>query len=254
MTPILIICILSLFAYFTKGVTGAASAIVFNAGLLTGLAFGLAGGMTLLDGLYWIALADFASSALLAVLLWRHMKFEKLTVLLLCGMLPVEVAFTLLLPRLDLHWLSLILALAVIGCGLYLALRPTDKPASDRAVNIAALPMGALAGTLGGLFGMGGPIVFILLSRASDDPGMFRSRTLVITNAAGLTRFITLSAMGVLTPLHYTWLGWAAPVIVVALLAGIWAHKRIKPRPFRLALGLLVTLAGIGGLLRFALL
>src|SRR5688500_17280686 len=127
MTPILIICILSLFAYFTKGVTGAASAIVFNAGLLTGLAFGLAGGMTLLDGLYWIALADFASSALLAVLLWRHIKFEKLTVLLLCGMLPIEVAFTLLLPHLDLHWLSLVLALAVIGCGLYLALRPTDK-------------------------------------------------------------------------------------------------------------------------------
>jgi uncharacterized protein len=254
MTPILLICILSLFAYFAKGVTGAASAIVFNAGLLTALAFGLAGGLSLLDGLYWIALADFVSSALLAALLWRHIRFEKLTGLLLCGMLPVEVAFTLMLPHLDLRWLSLILALAVIACGLYLAFRPTGKPASERAMTIAAMPMGALAGTLGGLFGMGGPVVFVLLSRASDDPGRFRSRTLVITVATGLTRFVTLTAMGVLTQVHFTWLAYASPVIVVALLAGIWAHRRIKPRPFRIALGLTVTLAGIGGLLRFALL
>jgi uncharacterized membrane protein YfcA len=180
-------------------------------------------------------------------------KFEKLTVLLLCGMVPVEVAFTLLLPHLDLHWLALILALAVIGCGLYLAIRHSSKPASERAVNLAALPTGALAGTIGGLFGMGGPVVFILLSRASSDPAVFRDRTLVITNVAGLARFVTLTGMGALTQVHYTWLAWAAPVIVIALLAGVWAHRHIKPRPFRVVLGLLVTLAGFGALLRFAL-
>jgi uncharacterized membrane protein YfcA len=168
-------------------------------------------------------------------------------------MLPVEVAFTLLLPHVELYWLSLVLALTVVGCGLYLALRRDGVPASERALLWSALPTGALAGTLGGLFGMGGPVVFLLLSRASPDPGAFRRRTLVITTAAGLTRFITLTAIGALTPLHYSWLGWAAPVILVALLAGVWAHKRIKPRPFRIGLGVLVTLAGLGALLRFAL-
>lgn len=253
MAAILLICILSLFAYFTKGVVGAASAIVFNAGLLIALALGLAGDLTLLDGLYWIAIADFVSSALLGVMLWRHVRLEKLTVLLLLGMIPVQVAFTLLLPQIDVRGLSLVLAVAVIGCGLYLALTPTGKPAGKRAVNVAALPAGVLAGVLGGLFGMGGPVIFVLLSRASDDPSLFRARLVLITNAAGVSRLITLLSMGALTGQHLEWLGWAAPVIVLALIAGVWAHRYLKPRPFRVVLGLLVTLAGAGALLRFAI-
>lgn len=253
MTPILIICILSVFAYFTKGVTGAASAIVFNAGLLTALALGLSGGLSLRDGLYWIAIADVFSSALLALFLWRGVKLERFTLLLLAGMVPVTVVFSLLLPRLELRWLSLVLALAVVGAGLYLALRPDHPPASPRSVNRWALPTGALAGVLSGLFGMGGPVVFILLSRASDDPGVFRNRTILITNVAGVARLVTLIAGGVYTTAHLAWFGWAVPVIVGAMLAGIWAHKRLKPRPFRIVMGGLVALAGIGGLMRFAL-
>ncbi|MCZ7604501.1 MAG: sulfite exporter TauE/SafE family protein [Planctomycetota bacterium] len=254
MTPVLIICILSVFAYFTKGVTGAASAIVFNAGLLTALALGLTGGLSLRDGLYWIAIADVFASALMALLFWRKLKLERFTLLLLAGMVPVTVTFALLLPRLELRWLSLVLALAVLGAGMYLALRPDHPPASLRSVNRWALPTGALAGVLSGLFGMGGPVVFILLSRASDDPGVFRNRTVIITNAAGIARLATLAAGGVYTTTHLAWFGYALPVIVGAMLLGIRTHRRLKPRPFRIVLGGLVTLAGIGGLLRFALL
>jgi uncharacterized membrane protein YfcA len=252
-TPVLIICILSLFAYFAKGVTGAASAIVFNAGLLAAIALGLDGGLTLLDGLYWIALADFAASAILAAMLWRHVKPEKVSFLLLCGMVPVTVIFTLILPRADLGWLSVVLALAVLGGGVYLAFRPDGRAADPRAIRLWAAPTGAVAGVLSGLFGMGGPVVFILLSRASDDPTVFRQRTLVITNVAGLTRVITLGAYGAFETKHLEWFGIALPVIVAAMLLGIWAHRKVKPRPFRVALGLLVMLAGMGGLLRFAM-
>lgn len=253
MTPVLIICILSVFAYFTKGVTGAASAIVFNAGLLTALALGLSGGLSLRDGLYWIAIADVFASAILGVMLWRQIRLEKFTLLLITGMVPVTVIFALLLPRLELRWLSLVLALAVVGAGIYLALRPDHPPANPRSVNRWALPTGALAGVLSGLFGMGGPVVFILLSRASDDPTLFRQRTLVTTNVAGIARLLALSTTGALTTAHLEWFGWASPVIVGATILGIWAHKHLKPRPFRIVLGGLVTLAGIGGLLRFAL-
>lgn len=253
MTPILIILILCLFAYFVKGATGAASAIVFNAGLLSALALGLAGGLTLLDGLYWIAVADVIASGGLALMLRKHLKLEKLTVLMLVGMVPVTVVFTLLLPQLNLRWLSLVLALAVFGGGVYLAMRRDLPPASPSAVNLLAVPTGAIAGVLGGLFGMGGPVVFILLSRASSDPSEFRGRTIVITNVAGITRLLALAATGVYTVQHMKWLGFALPVIFLALLGGMWAHHRIKPKPFRIALGALVALAGVGGLLRFML-
>lgn len=252
-TPILIICVLCVFAYFAKGLTGAASAIVFNAGLLSALALGLAGGLGLLDGLYWIALADVFGSGLLAILLRKHFKFETFTALLLAGMVPMIVLFALLLPRLDLQWLTLVLAAAVFGGGVYLAFRKDLPPVNPKALNWWAVPTGATAGVLGGLFGMGGPIIFILLSRASDDPSAFRSRTLVITNVAGITRLLTLIFAGAYEPKHFEWFGVAVPVIVGALLLGMWAHYKVKPRPFRVVLGLLVMIAGIGGLLRFAL-
>lgn len=253
-TPILIICILCLFAYFAKGLTGAASAIVFNAGLLSALALGMVNGLGLLDGLYWIALADVFASGLLAVLLRKHFRFEKFTTLLLAGMLPLTVVFAVLLPHLDLHWLTLVLALAVFGGGVYLAFRKSLPPADPKRLNLWAVPTGALAGVLGGLFGMGGPVIFILLSRASDDPSVFRQRTLVITNAAGLTRLLTLVFTGAYERKHLEWFGLAVPVIVAAMLLGMWAHHRVSPRPFRIVLGGLVMLAGIGGIIRFALL
>lgn len=253
MSPAILICILCVFAYFAKGLTGAASAIVFNAGLLLALALGVSGGLGLLDGLYWISLGDFFSNALLAVLLWRQIRLERLTVLLCAGMLPTAILFALLLPMLDLRWLSVLLAVAVIGGGLYLALRRDNGPISPLAAAWWAVPTGLIAGVLSGLFGMGGPIVFILLSRASDDPGLFRSRSLVITNVVVLARMITLAGAGAFESRHLHWALVAAPVIVAAMLAGMWVHTRIKPRPFRIVLGALVVLAGAGGLLRFTL-
>ena len=53
MHEILLVCGLALLAYTAKGITGAASAVVFNAGLLLALAFGFAGAFTLEDGLAW---------------------------------------------------------------------------------------------------------------------------------------------------------------------------------------------------------
>lgn len=253
MTPILLICILSVFAYFAKGVVGAASAIVFNAGLLIALTLGCNGGLTLLDGLYWIAIADCFSSLLLGALLWRQLKLEKITVYLLCGLVPVTVVFSLLLPGLDLGWLALVLSLAVVGGGIYLAFRPDGASASPQSTKRWALPTGLAAGVLNGLFGMGGPVIFILLSRASDDPALFRRRSIVIANVAGLTRVITLGAYGAFETRHFEWFGPAVPVIIAAMLGGMWVHGRVKPWPFRVALGLLVMLAGLGGLLKFAL-
>lgn len=253
-TPILIICILCAFAYFAKGVTGAASAIVFNAGVLSALALGVAGGLSLLDALYWIALADVFANLILAFILRRELRLEKLTVLVIVGMAPLVVLFAALLPVFNLYWLTLVLAVAVTGGGIYLAMRKDLPPANPRTLVRWALPTGAAAGVLGGLFGMGGPVIFILLSRASDHPSVFRRRALLITIAAAATRLVTLILTGAIGTLHLEWFLVAAPVIVASLFAGIYVHHKVRPRPFRLILGGLVMLAGLGGLLRFALL
>jgi hypothetical protein len=90
---ILLICALASLAYFVKGVTGAASAIVFNACLLVAFALGWPGDLTLADGLYWLAVADLFSSAIMWAALRRTVKPEPLTVRLLLGMIPTIILF-----------------------------------------------------------------------------------------------------------------------------------------------------------------
>jgi uncharacterized membrane protein YfcA len=97
---------------------------------------------------------------------------------------------------------------------------------------------------------MAGPVVFILLSRASDDPSVFRRRTVLITTLVGLSRFVTLMIAGDLTRQHWEISAWMVPAIAIGLVGGMVIHNKIKPRPFKLALGALVLLAGCGGLLK----
>jgi uncharacterized membrane protein YfcA len=250
---ILLICALASLAYFVKGVTGAASAIVFNACLLVAFALGWPGDLTLADGLYWLAVADLFSSAIMWAALRRTVKPEPLTVRLLLGMIPTIILFAILLPHVDVLWLSLILSVAVIGAGAWLALRNNAQPAADGNVKRWAFPVGLIAGMLGGLFGMAGPVFFLLLTRASHDPSEFRRRAVLITTVGNVARLVTLLISGAITTKHLVWFGWSVPALLAATALGVWVHRFIPPRPFRVALGVLVALAGVVGLWRYAL-
>jgi hypothetical protein len=249
---ILLICGLAFIAYFVKGVTGAASAIVFNAALLVVLALRWPGELTLADGLYWLAIADLFSSLVMWVALRREVKPEPITVRLLAGMIPTIVACAILLPHVDVLWLSLILSIAVIAAGIWLATRHNSQPAPEAALRRWAFPVGLLAGVLGGLFGMAGPVFFLLLSRASNDPSVFRRRAVLITTVGNVVRLVTLTATGAVVAKHTLWFAWSVPVLLIATGIGVWVHRFIPARPFRVGLGVLVVLAGIAGLWRYA--
>lgn len=250
---IVLICSFAFVAYLVKGVVGAASAIVFNALLLVALALGYSGELTLADGLYWLAIADMFSSTVMLGALRREVRLEPLTSRLLLGMIPTVAVFAMLLTRIDVLWLSLMLSLAVIGAGVWLAGRARDIPADPEKVTRLAFPTGLLAGVLGGLFGMAGPVFFLLLHGASSDPSLFRRRAVLVTVVTNPVRLIALVAFGAIEVRHLEWFGWSVPAMVIAMLLGGWLHRYVKPRPFRVVLGLLVAAAGIGGLLRYAI-
>ncbi|MCC6466211.1 MAG: TSUP family transporter [Planctomycetes bacterium] len=251
MNEIVLLCSLVFLAHAVKGLTGGGSAIVFNACLLVSLMAGLAGALELKDGLYFLAGADLVVTLAMAVLLWRELKFEKLTVLYLAGFLPVQALFTLVLPKLELEWLTLLLALAVTGAGLWLALRDEKPPAPRGAMLKLALPLGAVAGTIGGLFGMAGPVTFLLFTMADSDPGVIRRRVVFFTIAANTSRTAVLASEGVFTTTRLTWVAWALPFMLTGMALGMWLHRRVKPRPFRVTLGVLVALAGLAALAHF---
>lgn len=241
----IIFIVLPLLAYFVKGIIGAASAIVFNALLLLLIAFSATGPVTLLDGLLWVGFVDTITSVIMVCLLRKQVRFERSVVLLLLGMLPVSVAFSLLLRQLDLRVLTAALAAAVVLAGLWLVLRPNPTPLAQRTVNRLAFPLGLLSGVLSGLFAMAGPVVILYLAAGTNEPNDIRRRLVIISTFATITRTITLAASGEYTPQRMTWVLWSLPSVIAGLAGGYLAYRFVSARVFRLALGGLVLLAGI---------
>jgi uncharacterized membrane protein YfcA len=100
---------------------------------------------------------------------------------------------------------------------------------------------------------MAGPVFFLLLARAGNDPAEFRRRAVLITTVANVARLTTLTIVGAVEVKHLHWFAWSLPCIVGGTVLGTWMHRFIPGRPFRVTLGVLVALAGIAGLLRYAL-
>lgn len=251
MNEIALLCCIVLFAHAVKGLTGGGSAIVFNACLLVAFMVGITGALELKDGLYFMAGADLVVSLAMALLLWRELKPDKLTLLYIGGFVPVAAVFTMLLPGLKLEYLTLLLAVAVTGAGLWLALRAEQPPAPRTMMLKLAAPLGAIAGVFGGLFGMAGPVTFLLFTMANSDPGVIRRRIVLFAVVANIARVCVLAHEGVYTTTRLEWVAWALPFMLVGMGAGMWLHRKVKPRPFRVTLGVLVALAGLAAVAHF---
>lgn len=250
---ILVLSALALASFFVRGLTGAASAIVFNAALAVLVAAGLSGGLSLRTGLYWMALANAAATIVLLAALARSIRIDRMTVFLLLGIVPTTVLFSLLLPTVDLLGLQLLLGLAVTLGGIQL-LRGDIGISMDpgRTALIAALPIGAVAGLLGGLFGMAGPVLLLALGRWTADPSAFRVRFTTIAAASNLVRVPVLIGAGVYGADDVRLLLFSLPAVGVGLALGFWAHRRVSARAFRVLLGVLVAAAGILALVQAA--
>ncbi len=242
---IVIFALLPLLAYFVKGVVGAASAIVFNAALLLALAFGLNGEVSLHDGLYWVGMADFCTSIMLWYFLRREIRPEKQTVLLLAGMLPVSVAFALLVERIELGWLMGALAAAITASGIWLIYSRDHELARERTLNAIAFPCGLLSGVLSGLFSMAGPVVILFLAAGSKEPRVLRARLVFISLSANTVRLTTLLLDGAYTQKRLSWFVLSVPAVLAGILAGNACARFVKPVQFRVLLGVLVAIAGI---------
>jgi uncharacterized membrane protein YfcA len=239
-----LVAVAAVLAYAVRGITGGASAIVFNALFALGLTFGLAGGLSLLDGLYWVALGDLVTGLVLFVTLRSQIRAEPFLVRFLAVSLPINIACTLLLPHVDATALTLGLGASLVVAGLYLAVRRELGHWDEATLIRRALPGGALAGVLGGLYGMAGPVTVVYLAHAGPDPGRFRARLTTLSVAWGVFRVATLLLTGSLGAGRVLWFGLTLPVALLGLAIGYWLHPRVGPRLFRVGLGSLVALAG----------
>lgn len=207
-----------LLAYFVRGISG------FGSGLIAVPLLALRFPLT--QVVPFMLLADFAASALVGGLNFRHVAWTEIRRLLPATLLGVALGTSLLvsLP-------AAILLGALGGFILLFALRGLlMKPgpfslASPRWAWPAALTGGAVSG----LFGTGGPPYVIYLSHRIREKSGLRATLSALFFLEGLLRILTFLAAGLLfsaTPWWHALL--AAPIIVAALYAGSHVHTRLS--------------------------
>ena len=250
---IIVLSALALVTFLVRGAVGAGSSIVFNAAFLMVFALGMTAELELRDGLYWLALANAVSAVVMLATLRRTLVLEPITVRYLVGTVPTTILFSILLTRVEGGWLAIVLAIVIILAGTNMILRRKLAPAPIATLERWAPVFGVGAGVLAGLYGMGGPIGLLLFNRAEGDPTDFRMRLTIVTSIISFVRFGSIASQGVFDTERLLVATGTLPAVGIGLALGMWAHRFIKPAPFKLALGLLVTLSGLLTLVQQAL-
>lgn len=248
--PVALVMAVGLIAFFVRGLTGAASAIVANACFLIVIGTVHATALTLLEALYWVALVDVIATWAMAWAVRDRLGLGPLGWRFLIGTVPLSVAFTLVLPRVNVTALGVGLGLAVAAAGIYLFARREAPVPHHSRLQPWAVGAGAAAGVLTGLYGMGGPVSVLFFSRAEADPTQFRALVTSIFVVTDTLRFGVLALDGAYDPRLIVLVVASLPAVALGLFVGFRAHDRLSPGRFRMLLGGLVALAGIVGLLR----
>ncbi len=114
-----------------------------------------------------------------------------------------------------------------------------------------AIPFGLAGGIAGGLFGFGGPLYVIYLSRRIADTSALRSTIGAIIFTSSGVRLVMLTTSGLLAQ-ENLWLAiaWLFPFALAGALLGTHLHLRASPQRMRLVLNLLLLATGATLVLR----
>lgn len=153
-----------------------------------------------------------------------------------------------LLARLPAAPLQLGLGAFVLLFGVYSMLEPSFRGEIGRAW---VLPAGLVGGTFTALFGTGGPVYAIYLSRRIEDRGELRSTMSAMITLSTALRIVAFAATGLLLHLKVVVAALVlAPVMLLALKLGSRVHLGLSPRRVRQALGAVLVLSGLSLLIK----
>ena len=209
-----------LVAYFVRGISGFGSGLI--AVPLLALRFPLP------QVVPFMLVADFAASALVGGLHFKHVDWPEIRRLLPTTLVGVIIGTSLLVSLPPAALLTVLGAFILIFAVRGLLVKPGPfSPASPRWAYPAALSGGAVSG----LFGTGGPPYVVYLSHRIREKSALRATLSGLFFLEGLIRILTFLAAGLLWD-GQTWLDslMAAPIIVVALYAGSHIHTRLSDR------------------------
>ncbi|MBO1016357.1 sulfite exporter TauE/SafE family protein [Achromobacter sp. SD115] len=196
-----------------------------------------------------VVLFDLACTALVGGSNWRRVSLVELKRLFPWLLLGIGLGVTLL-HNAGARWPLILLGsfvLAVCIKGLRGARATTTAPLNT----FWALPFGVFGGIFSALFGTGGPIYTIYLSRRLDALDQFRATISVVILASGLIRAAAFGAAGLYAqPEILSAAAVLLPVALVGLYGGSRLRTRVSPELLKRAIFLLLAIAGAGAIYR----
>lgn len=222
-------------AYLIRGISG------FGSGLVAVPLLALKLPLTFVVPL--ILLTDFTASLVLGGLNFRLVDWREIRRLLPPGLLGVAVGTVLLvsLPKTPmLIGLGSIVILFALRNLLFAGREP--KPISTWW----AWPAGLTGGTVGAMFGTGGPPYVIYLSHRLADKGLLRATFSGLFFMEGLARIASFTLSGLMLDRRLFWAYLAAmPVALAALWLGSHAHTRLTNAQMTRVISLILLGSGL---------
>jgi len=221
-------------AYFVRGITG------FGSGLIAVPLLALFLPLQFVVPL--VLLLDFSASLVLGGVHFRHVQWDEVRLLMPLSLVGVALG-TRLLVDLPQAPMLFVLALFVFAFAVRSLLNlHGDKPVSRGW----AAPASFVGGTVGGLFGTGGPPYVIYLTHRIHDKGQLRATLSALFFIEGLTRIVSFSIVGLLLT-REVWTAFALtlPLALGALYLGGRAHAGFSRERMTRLVGALLLVSSV---------
>ena len=227
------------FAYTVVGLTGFGASMVAMPMLVHLLPLRLALPMMLIY--------DLVGGVAIGVRNRRSVDRRELLRLLPFMLVGVVLGVTVLVKAPERVLLLLLGAFVLAFAGWSLLFRPRQKPIAPGW----AVPPGTVGGVFSALFGTGGPIYTIYLSRRLDALDQFRATISVVILASGLIRAAAFGAAGLYAqPEILSAAAVLLPVALIGLYGGSRLRVRVSPELLKRAIFVLLAIAGAGAIYR----
>jgi uncharacterized protein len=224
--------IVLMLAYFLRGISG------FGSGLVAVPLLAMIFPLPLV--VPTVLLLDFTASLLLGGLNLKYVRWDEVRPLIPFGIAGVALGTTLLinLPKTPL----------LIGLGVFVlifAIRNLLNLHGDKPVSRWwAIPASLTGGTIGALFGTGGPPYVIYLSHRLKGKGQLRATLSGVFFLEGLVRIASFTTAGLLLN-SQVWTGYVSglPIALLALYGGSHVHTGLSQSQVMRIIGVLLLLS-----------
>ena len=223
-----------LVAYFIRGITG------FGSGLISVPLLALFLPLQFVVPL--ILLLDFTASIVIGGFNFKRVKWDEVGVLIPFGIVGVILGTSLLV---NLPPEPMLIALA--GFVFVFAMRSLLNLHGDKLISRGwAVPASLTGGTVGALFGTGGPPYVIYLSHRIRDKSELRATFSALFFTEGLTRIGSFLVAGLLMTAS-VWVAFfaALPLVLGALYLGGRVHVGISPAQMARLVGVLLLVSSV---------